>query len=403
MSSEYKRTKFYSKDFVDNHNCEWKTDNPRFKDLTGLSKGEMTILKMYKRVSPHNFWFAECSCGNIQTITSNKWATYGENLKCSVCAFNAMSEKCKTNLNIRKAKLEKLSPSVDIIDHYNNSTTKPWLLWCKTCNTAIKAKVKNFTYRKVNCKCSKAYTGWTQSQRNEQINHICADRGLKFLGWKDFYNNTRSRIFLKCPKHKHYESSVGNLVTAFAEYGCPYCADETKNSDKFLGIQTFLENAKKVHGNKFDYSEYEYIDSRTPSRIICKDCNLPFNASYDNHVNKARGCPHEKGKSAVHTYIISIEDKGTPVALKYGKATLWEDRFKTHVKNNPDYKLKLVGVWSYQDTDFCNTSERLVKQFIGKGFLSRKDFPKGFTETSCTSKLEDIIRIFEDCKGVRIK
>ena len=66
-----------------------------------------------------------------------------------------MSEKCKTNLNIRKAKLEKLSPSVDIIDHYNNSTTKPWLLWCKTCNTAIKAKVKNFTYRKVNCKCSK--------------------------------------------------------------------------------------------------------------------------------------------------------------------------------------------------------------------------------------------------------
>ena len=57
---------------------------------------------------------------------------------------------------------------------------------------------------------------------------------------------------------------------------------------KKLTTDEFIEKAKKVHGDKYDYSEVEYINTSTKVKIICP-IHGPFWQSPNKHLNK-RGC-----------------------------------------------------------------------------------------------------------------
>ena len=54
--------------------------------------------------------------------------------------------------------------------------------------------------------------------------------------------------------------------------------------------QEFVEQARQVHGDKFEYSEVEYINTHTPVKIKCKECGLVFPQEPSSHL-AGRGCP----------------------------------------------------------------------------------------------------------------
>ena len=54
--------------------------------------------------------------------------------------------------------------------------------------------------------------------------------------------------------------------------------------------QEFIEQAQQVHGDKFDYSEVEYINTHTPVMIRCNQCGLVFQQEPSSHL-AGRGCP----------------------------------------------------------------------------------------------------------------
>ena len=53
---------------------------------------------------------------------------------------------------------------------------------------------------------------------------------------------------------------------------------------------TFIEKAKIVHGNKYDYSLVEYKNAKTKVKIICPIHGI-FEQIPDNHTTKKYGCP----------------------------------------------------------------------------------------------------------------
>lgn len=57
-----------------------------------------------------------------------------------------------------------------------------------------------------------------------------------------------------------------------------------------LTTPEFIEKAKQVHGDKYDYSLTEYKDAKTPILIICKQHGV-FNIRPTNHTNQKQGCP----------------------------------------------------------------------------------------------------------------
>ena len=54
--------------------------------------------------------------------------------------------------------------------------------------------------------------------------------------------------------------------------------------------EVFLEKAKKIHGNRYDYSLVEYISNKNKIKIICKE-HGEFEQTPDKHINSKQGCP----------------------------------------------------------------------------------------------------------------
>ena len=48
----------------------------------------------------------------------------------------------------------------------------------------------------------------------------------------------------------------------------------------------FIQKAKEVHGDKYDYSGVSYINSQIPVTIVCNKCNNEFEQISYNHINK---------------------------------------------------------------------------------------------------------------------
>ena len=51
----------------------------------------------------------------------------------------------------------------------------------------------------------------------------------------------------------------------------------------------FIEKAIKIHGDKYDYSKVEYIDSKTKVKIICQ-IHGEFEQTPNHHLNRKDGC-----------------------------------------------------------------------------------------------------------------
>ena len=56
----------------------------------------------------------------------------------------------------------------------------------------------------------------------------------------------------------------------------------------------FLSDCKKTHGDRYDYSLIEYVNTQTIVKIICKEHGF-FEQKPNNHINQKQGCPSCSG------------------------------------------------------------------------------------------------------------
>lgn len=98
----------------------------------------------------------------------------------------------------------------------------------------------------------------------------------------NYVNNfTPSKIFCKkC--NEYFKQAAHNHIDG--RQGCPICSDHTKTKEKFI------EDAIKIHGDKYDYKEFNYVNARTAGKIFCKKCQDYFFKTPSSHVTKKSGC-----------------------------------------------------------------------------------------------------------------
>lgn len=122
--------------------------------------------------------------------------------------------------------------------------------------------------------------------------------GSKFEYDLSDYKTLQSKIRVICKKHGDFFPTAKNHL--FLASGCPGCfADRRGNSTKGTkrpGIggrkpwnkERFVEEATKVHGNLYDYSQVIYINTRSKVTIVC-----PIHGSYEQlpHAHlQGQGC-----------------------------------------------------------------------------------------------------------------
>ena len=73
--------------------------------------------------------------------------------------------------------------------------------------------------------------------------------------------------------------------------GCPYCSKQHMSNLMSLTSEDFIQKAKHIHGDHFDYSKVEYINGSTKVLIKCNICNKEFYQTPNYHY-KIKDCPH---------------------------------------------------------------------------------------------------------------
>ena len=131
-------------------------------------------------------------------------------------------------------------------------------------------------------KCSKKYKYITE----EFIEKAKEIHGDKYDYTKTQYKGGRQKISIICPEHGEfwklpYEHLNGK--------GCPKCVNKIFTNNKPT-TEEFVEKARKVHGNKYDYSKVEYIKAHSKVCIICSK-HGEFWQTPNSHL-KGCGCPN---------------------------------------------------------------------------------------------------------------
>lgn len=135
----------------------------------------------------------------------------------------------------------------------------------------------------------------------------------------EYKGNNKSKVCIICPVHGEFWQRPNDHLSG---YGCLYCGNNIIKT-----TERFIEESKKVHGNKYDYSKVEYNGARKKVCIICPE-HGEFWQEPINHLHGA-SCPYCNcgKKSKMETNIkneleknnINFEQQKTFDWLKYKK------------------------------------------------------------------------------------
>lgn len=167
----------------------------------------------------------------------------------------------------------------------------------------------------------------------------CIGRGMTYQEFKDDANrvhpnryryneesfvNATTPVTITCQEHGDFKQTPRNHLRGF---NCPVCADNFGTAKRTKTTSTFVEEAKKVHGETYDYSEVVYTGSHRKIVIKCSSHGA-FEQTPASHLG-GRGCntcSHRisKGEQA---WLDSLEIPGRQIHLKINGATRHVDGF----------------------------------------------------------------------------
>ena len=110
------------------------------------------------------------------------------------------------------------------------------------------------------------------------------------------YVNNKQKINIICKTHGVFEQECSSHMNGS---GCPKCVGKNKTTSEFI------EKAKLIHGDKYDYSLTNYIGVFKKVKIICKTHGV-FEQKPQHHLRDS-GCPickESKGEKQIRRFLI---------------------------------------------------------------------------------------------------
>lgn len=119
------------------------------------------------------------------------------------------------------------------------------------------------------------------------------------------YVNTHTKVKVICEKHGMFEIMPYHLLNG---HGCKKCGQDVTHGKQRKSKEQFIKEARKVHGNKYDYIEAEYENRNKNIAIIC-----PIHGQYfqspTSHL-KGYGCPKCNCSILENKILVLLESEG---------------------------------------------------------------------------------------------
>ncbi len=110
--------------------------------------------------------------------------------------------------------------------------------------------------------------------------------GDKYDYSKVEYINANTKVCIVCPEHGEFWQRAADHIRGI---GCPKCRAKNISKKYIKTTEWFIEKAKQKHGDRYDYSKVDYINSSTKVCIICPE-HGEFYQDPSNHLQGHR-CP----------------------------------------------------------------------------------------------------------------
>ena len=265
------------------------------------------------------------------------------NLKANCPKCSAVERSNRLGLDFLKNKFKNMN--FDFVNDYKNNEQELKLV-CKDCG--------NIFYRTAK-ELQKGRKCYFCSSGNKATKETFIWKARKIHGDKyDYslvnYSNAKTPVKIYCNKCKKIFLQKPDVHLNGS--GCYWCSNNHK-----LTTEKFVEKAKQIHGDKYDYKETNYLNMKTSIKIYCNKCKDFFWQKPWIHLSGC-GCPN-----CLH-YI--LEEKVYNELISKG---LKKDiDFFTHY-SFPD--LRDAGLLSY---DFFIPSEKILIECNGSQHYKQNTF-----------------------------
>lgn len=147
------------------------------------------------------------------------------------------------------------------------------------------------------------------------------------------YVTSQANVLIGCNSHGFFLMTPNRHLSG---QGCPECGKirklETFKKMKEECEQTVFDRAKEVHGDKYEYSKFEYVNINTKSTVICKE-HGEFQQSMNKLIYRKQGCPECAKLKTISTFESDFMDILGELKLEY----VHQHRFEYLVLPNRKY------------------------------------------------------------------
>ena len=181
------------------------------------------------------------------------------------------------------------------------------------------------------------------AQKNDTEDFITRSRkihGEKYDYSLVNYERVDKKVKIICPIHGVFEQKPNGHLGG---QGCPKCRDDAKRRT----TEQFVEEARKVHGEKYDYSLVDYHQSFEKVKIICPTHGV-FEQAPHHHL-EGRGC----------SLCSSSQGEGAIVKVLYKYNVEYETQYKILLN------LTLFGRNEELRVDFFLPKENMIIEYNG--------------------------------------
>lgn len=207
----------------------------------------------------------------------------------------------------------------------------------------------------------------------EMVNNKFGKNNVTIIEYCGFTKNA----LLKCNKQDDNNKEHGLFYVKPSDFLlekrktiCPKCLKEYRHKHNVSNTDTFIRKAKKIHGDRYDYSKVQYYNTTTPVLITCREIgdngiiHGEFLQTPQNHLAN-RGCP--KCKNEVYAYekniyylLLSIFDDKDIIRQYRDKKLLGKLTLDFYI---PKYKIAIEhqGSQHFKTTTYFGDEKKLAK------------------------------------------
>lgn len=242
-------------------------------------------------------------------------------------------------------------PNLILIGEYEQANKK-MLIHCNDCGhewEAIPRSVAHSVHGCPKCKVAKAKKDQAYKRFLSKIN---------LNDWEVLEYKNHTNVTVACKKCGWVRTTTASNIQRF---GCKRCSSIEANEDRRLTTEQFVERAKKIHGDKYNYSKVKYYNWNTPVEIIC-----PIHGSFWQRPSKhliGQNCPlcfESRGEEIIRLvltkYNIPFEKEKQYKLYK----NVYADYYINY--NNKEYIIEMNGKQHYEPVDYFGGEEKFKEQ-----------------------------------------